>query len=144
MNPLVMLAVYFVLSNQGNSLGYRKPLQIGKLGIPPIGPSYFDTFKMELLVDRLHTMTDTLEKVNHLNQMRNIPFTRNNSLDRVQESVEAVRGLLAEQKAAKKLDKLSTTISGVKRLGDMQGLMSTMGPMLTMLTNQNDNGTENK
>jgi len=117
MNPLVLLAVYFVLSNQGNSLGYRKPLQISKLGTPPIGSSYFDTFKMELLLDHLHNMTNTLEKVNHLNQIRNIPFTKNNSLDRVQESVDAVRGLLAEQKAVKKLDKISTTISEVKRLG---------------------------
>ena len=102
-------------------------LGIGKLGIPPIkDPGYFDTFRMELLLDRLHNMTNTLEKVNHLNQMRGVPMNKDNSFDRIQESLEAVRGIMYNSKSSRKIDTLSNTLSGVKRIGDMQGIMTNM------------------
>ena len=138
MNPILILVVIFILSNEGKPLSHIKPPHIGKLGFPPIGPAYIDTFKMELLLDRLNSMTNTLEKVNHLNQMRNIPMTKSNSVDRIQESLDAVRGFLSDNKTGEKLDTISNTLSGVKKFGDMEGLMSTMGPILSLLTNQNE------
>lgn len=141
-NPLLVLALLYTLSNQGKPVRNTKSIQIAKLNAPPTGPSYIDTFKIELLLDRLHSMTNTLEKVNHLNQMRNIPLNRNNSLDRIQESIDTVRGFIADNKASKKLDNISNTISGVKKFGDMKGLMSTISPILTMLASQNENNDE--
>lgn len=141
MNPaLILAALLFLSQNQGKStLRLPPPLTAGSLGIPRIkDPGYFDTFRMELLLDRLHNMTSTLEKVNHLNRMKSVPINRNNSIDRVQESLEAVKGLLYAKKSVKKIDSISNTISNVKQLGDMKELMTNMGPILSMLSNKND------
>lgn len=155
MNPALIGIIIFLLSQgSGKGLGGILPSSgLGKLGISPgklgissgsLGipglkdPGYFDTFRMELLLDRLHNLTQTLEKVNHLNQMRGVPLNRDNSIDRIQESLEAVRGLLYTNKSTKQIDKLSNTLSGVKRIGDMQGIMTNMGPILSMLSNEND------
>ena len=141
MNPaLIFAALLFLSQNQGKpAFRLPPPPAAGKLGIPRIkDPGYFDTFRMELLLDRLHNMTSTLEKVNHLNQMRSVPSNRNNSIDRVQESLEAVKGLLYANKSTKRIDDLTNTLSNVKQLGDMKELVTNMGPILSMLSNKND------
>ncbi|HYE69530.1 MAG TPA: hypothetical protein VEA58_13015 [Anaerovoracaceae bacterium] len=141
MNPALIVAAVLYLSQNQGKLPFKlpSPSAIGKLGIPAIkDPGYFDTFKMELLLDRLHSMTSTLEKVNHLNQMRSVPLNKTNSIDRVQESLDAVKGLLYTNKSSKHIDSLSDTLSNVKQLGDMQGLMTNMAPILSMLSNKND------
>lgn len=141
MNPAMILAAVLFLSQSKGGLPLRLPgaPSAGKLGIPQIkDPGYFDTFRMELLLDRLHNMTDTLEKVNHLNQVRSVPLNSSNSIDRVQESLDAVKGLLYANKSTKNIDSLSNTLSNVKQLGDMKGLMTNMGPILSMLSNKND------
>lgn len=141
MHPaLILAAVLYLSQNKGNTpFRLPPPAVIGKSGIPPIkDPGYFDTFRMELLLDRLHNMTNTLEKVNHLNRMKSVPLSRNNSIDRVQESLEAVKGLLYANKSTKHIDSLANTLSNVKQLGDMQGLMTNMAPILSMLSNKND------
>ncbi len=142
MNPaLILAAVLFLSQNQGKSPFRMPPGVLGKSGIPPIrDPGYFDTFRMEMLLDRLHNMTTTLEKVNHLNQIKSVPLSRNNAIDRVQESLDAVKGLLYAnpRKSTKPLDNISNTLSNVKQLGDMQGLMTNMAPILSMLSNKND------
>jgi hypothetical protein len=141
MNPtLILLALLFLSQNQGK-MPFRLPPPpvMGKLGIPPIkDPGYFDTFRMEMLLDQLRNMTNTLEKVNHLNQLRSVPINRSNSIDRLQESLEAIKGLMYTNKSTKKLDSISNTLSSVKQIGDMQNIMSNMGPILSMLSNKND------
>lgn len=142
MNPaLIVAAVLFLSQNKGSSPFKLPPPSsiVGKAGIPSLkDPGYFDTFRMELLLDRLHNMTNTLEKVNHLNRIKGVPLTRDNSIDRVQESLDAVKGLLYANKSSKKIDTLSNTLSNVKQLGDMQGLMTNMAPILSMLSNKDD------
>lgn len=141
MNPtLILLALLFLSQNQGK-MPFRLPPPpvMGKLGIPPIkDPGYFDTFRMEMLLDQLRNMTNTLEKVNHLNQLRSVPINRSNSIDRLQESLESIKGLMYTNKSTKKLDSISNTLSSVKQIGDMQNIMSNMGPILSMLSNKND------
>lgn len=141
MNPaLILVALLFLSQNQGK-MPFRLPLPpvTGKLGIPPIkDPGYFDTFRMEMLLDHLRNMTNTLEKVNHLNQLRSVPINRSNSIDRIQESLEAVKGLLYANKSTQKLDSITNTLSSVKQIGDMQNIMTNMGPILSMLSNKND------
>ena len=144
MNPaLILAAVLFMSQNQGKSplasLRFPPPPVAGKMGIPPIkDPGYFDTFKMEMLLDRLHGMTDTLERVNHLNQLKGVPINRSNAVDRIQESLDAVKGFLYTNKSTKNLDSITNTLSNVKQLGDLQGIMTNMGPILSMLSNKND------
>lgn len=147
MNPALIVIAILILS-QGKSGGLTalsKPRvrisspKIGKssFGSPKI-PAYFDTFKMDLLLDRMHSVTNTLEKVNHLNQMRNIPMDKTNSLDRIQESLDAVRGLLYTNKSVKKLDNISSTLTGVKKFGDIENIMTNIGPILSAFSNQID------
>lgn len=141
MNPaLIAAAVLFLTQNQGKSNFRLPPPPItGKLGIPAIKDlEYFDTFRMELLLDRLHNMTNTLERINHLNQLKATPMTRSNSIDRIQESLDAVKGLLYTNKDTKQIDSISDTLSNVRQLGDMQGIMTNMAPILSMLSNKND------
>jgi hypothetical protein len=141
MNPaLILAAVLFLSQNQGGTpFRLPPPPPLGKLDLSGIkDPGYFDTFKMELLLDRLRGMTNTLEKVNHLNQMKNVPLDRNNSLDRIQESLDAVKGLLYTNKSSKNIDNLANTLSNVKQLGDVQSLMTNMAPILSMLSSKND------
>lgn len=137
MNPALLLTILLMFSNSGGSHG-QSPIRIGKLSMPPLGSGYIDTFRLELLLDRLHSMTSALENVNHLNQMRNIPLNKNNSLDRVQESLDAIRGLIYDQRSNKQIDMISSAVSNVKRISDMEGMMTTLGPILSMLSNQND------
>ncbi|WP_130861056.1 hypothetical protein [Bacilliculturomica massiliensis] len=140
MNPLLLLIVILIFSNNGRGRGPHPggafPLA-RQFNAPHI--DYFDTFKMELLLDRLRAITDALDKLNHLRQMQNLPPSRENSMNRIQDSVDAAKGFLADTKAAGQLDTISDTLSGVKQLGDMSGLISSMGPILSMLTAGNDN-----
>lgn len=138
MNPVLILIVILIFANPG---GTKKPLSSGvkAMGLKiPSAPAYFDTFKMELLLDRLHSMTNALEKVNHLTQVRNTPMTKSNSMDRIKDSLDAVRGFLSDNKTSNQLDNISNTLSGVQKIGDLDNLMATMGPILSMLTNNNE------
>ncbi|WP_324822363.1 hypothetical protein [Sinanaerobacter sp. ZZT-01] len=144
MNPLLLLIVFLIFSSGGKSNLKSKPYinipSIQKSFLSPFSISYFDTFKMELLLDRLRAITDALDKINHLNQMRTLPPSKENSINRIQESLDAAKGFLVDTKAEKKIDTLSNTISGVKQFQNMEGLLSNLGPILSMLNNnENDN-----
>lgn len=148
MNPAIALILLFVLGGPaGKGLPSHSPLPnfgglpplppLGKLRLP-MGPNYIDTFKIEMMLDRLHAMTNTLEKVNRLHQVQKLPPGKAPSIDRIQESLDAVRGFLADGKTGKQVDNLSSTISGVKKLGDMEGIMNALGPVLSMLNNSGE------
>jgi hypothetical protein len=132
MNPALILAALLFLS-RGNA-----PLRLPPRAASVKNPTYFDTFRLEMLLDRLHSMTDALEKVNHLNRLKNVPMTRGHSLDRIQESLEAVRSLLYTSKSSKKLDTISGALSGLKQLGDIPNIMTNIGPILSILSNRSD------
>ncbi|NLP30250.1 MAG: hypothetical protein GX363_03875 [Clostridiales bacterium] len=134
MNPVVILILLFVL---GNSSTKGKALPAFKMSRPPIRPGYIDTFKMELFLDRLHNMTNALEKINHLTQAQRVPTKKGGppSIDHVQESLDAIKGFLADGKTSRKVSQLSDTLSGAKKLGDMEDLISVMGPILSKLNN---------
>ncbi len=148
MNPLLLLIVFSIFSSGGPSTLKNNPyINIPSIRksflspfLSPLSSNYFDTFKMELLLDRLKAITEALDKINHLNQMRTLPPSRENSINRIQESLDAARGFLMDTDAEKKIDTLSNTISSVKRLQGMEGLMKNLGPILSMLDNgENDN-----
>lgn len=141
MNPLLLLIIILIFSNNGKNHSYipSSPISLGRSILPPIHLDYFDTFKMELLLDRLRTITEALDKLNHLRQIQSLPPSKETSMNKIQDSVDAAKGFLADTKAGSHLDTISDTLSGVKQLGDMSGLLSSMGPILAMLTSANDN-----
>lgn len=136
MNPLLILILILVFSNNRKSHGYipGSPFRLGRSPLLPMSFSYFDTFKMELLLDRLHTITEALEKLNHLRQIQHVPPSKESSMARIQDSLDAAKGFLADTKAQDRLDALSNTLAGVKQLGNMESLISSMGPILSMLS----------
>ena len=136
MNPILLLVVILILSNNNKHNTYipRGLFHSSRSSVPFMRLSYFDTFKMELLLDRLHAMTEALEKLNHLRQIQSLPPSKENTMVRIQDSLDAAKGFLADTKAAKQLDTISDTFSGVRQLGDMDQLISSMGPILSMLT----------
>ncbi|WP_027399595.1 hypothetical protein [Anaerovorax odorimutans] len=140
MNPILILIIILIFGNQG---GINKSISEGKVKAMnlkiPSPPTYFDTFKMELFLDRMHSITNALEKINHLNQVRQVPMNKSNYLDRIQDSLDAVRGFLSENKTSNQIDNISNTISGVKKFGDIENIMSTMAPIISMLTNNSEN-----
>jgi hypothetical protein len=103
----------------------------------PKAPAYIDTFKIELALDRLQSMTQAIEKINNLSRTQRIPEPKGKlaSVDRISDSLDAVRGFLSDGKQSQQVDTLSNTISGVKKLGSMDEIMSAMGPILSMLKN---------
>ena len=79
MNPLIILILVFVLKENGRNKPYiwRGPLVPG-LSVTHFmkdvleEPLYFDTFRMELVLDRLRDLTEMLEKVNRLSQINQL------------------------------------------------------------------------
>lgn len=135
MNPFTLSILLFVLGGPAGKKGIGSmPIKLPHL---PVGPNYIDTFKMELLLDRLHAMTNALDKVNHLNQVQKASVGKRGlpSIDHVQESLDAVKGFLADGKTSRQVDSLSSTLSGAKNLSEMGDLMQTMGPLMNMLKN---------
>lgn len=139
MNPLLILIVFLIASGGDRSSAFMPGPRPGlRFPAPPHFPSlrggYFDTFRMELLLDRMRTLTEALEKVNHLRQIEKLPPTKESSLSKIQDSVDAARGFLADTKAADRLDTLSQTISGARQLGADSELISSLAPLLSMLS----------
>lgn len=142
MNPALIIIAIFLISQDSREKPALPtiPSIIGKLGNSTSkNPVYFDTFQMELLLDRLHNMTNTMEKINRLNNLKNVPMNKSNYIDRIQESLDATRGLLYNSKSTKQIDSLTKSLSTVKKFGDMKGLMANIEPILSMLSNQEDN-----
>lgn len=123
MNPALIIILILVITNNSGSSSLKKK------------PNYFDTFKMELLVDRLRVLTSSLEKINNVKQISQQPIPKGGSMDRVHESLDVVKDLLADKKEGKQLDVISNTLAGVKQFGGIENLMATIGPLLSMLSN---------
>ena len=134
MHPLLLLFLVLSFSSSKN----KSPFSAAYIH-PPV---YFDTFRMELLLDRLHAVTEALEKLNHLNQVKTLPPTKENSINRLQDSLEAAKGFLADTKAEKQLDTISSTVSGLKQFGDMEQLFSNLAPILSMLSQKSSSNPD--
>ncbi len=143
MNPGLILILILALGPTGRAGGQSQRSLLPSIRTLrfPKGPAYIDTFKMELAIDRLHTMTDAIEKINHLRQLQRVPEPpkgKRPSFDKVQDSLDAVRGFLVDEKSSRQADSLSNTLSSVKKLGNLEELMSTMGPIMSMMGNKED------
>ncbi len=133
MNPRLILIMILLLGPTGG----RQKFPLGPIRLPsfPKSPPYIDTFRMEMILDRLHTMTGAIEKINRLGQAHKIPEPHKNlpSIDRVQDSLDAVKGFLVDGKHEDQVDHISNTLSQVKKLGDLEELVSLASPLLSMM-----------
>lgn len=133
MNPRLILILILLLGPAGGK--HKSPLKSLRIPSFPKSPPYIDTFRMEMILDRLHTMTGAIEKINRLGQAHKIPEPYKNapSIDRVQDSLEAVKGFLSDGKRGEQVENISNTLSEVKKLGDLEELISVAGPLLSMM-----------
>lgn len=144
MNPIIILVVALVLINGNGSSesGHSgsSPIKPFNMKIPPIAPPmppYFDTFKMELLLDKLRLLINSLEKINKVNQMSGTSESADGksvTIDKIHESLDAIKDLLADQKTGQHLNTISGALSGIKQFGDVENMMATLGPILSMLS----------
>ena len=136
MHPLVLLVLLLALQNGTSGHGYIwRPPTLPRLSISL--PAYFDTFRMELMLDRMRTLTDALDKVNHLRQLDRASG-RNNTVERLGQSLEVAKAFLADTKAERRIDQMSGAIDALRQVSDPSGLMAAAGPLLSELRNLKD------
>lgn len=138
MNPLLIATLLLIL----NPTGGIKKITPPSFRIPkfPKAPTYIDTFKMEMTLDRLRTMTEAIDKMNKLSQGQRVPEPKKTlpSMEKVQDSLDAVKGFLVDDKSEQQVEGLSSAISSIKKIGDIEELYSTMAPLISMLKNKTD------
>ena len=129
MNPLWLLVLVFALSDRGRKTPYIwRPPALPRLS--SMIPEYFDTFRMELMLDRMRTMTDALDKVNHLRQLNRTELDRGGTVERLSESIEVAKAFLADTKSQKKLEALSGAAQAAKQFTAPDGLLQNAGALL--------------
>ncbi len=136
MNPLLIVIVILILSESPSSPAGKLKRSFANSTRSLSFPPYFDTFKMELFLDKLSTLIYSLDKINNVNQMSKEETKMLPSMDRIHESLEAVKDLIADQKAGKQISTLANTLGGIKQMGGIENIIATMGPMMSMLSNQ--------
>ena len=115
MNPLT-LTLLFLLINQSGS---RETAARTSYLLPSPLNAAADSFQIELLLDRLHSLTDTLEKVNGLAHM-SVPSAE-------------IAGASPTSSASD-----SDSASGLKNIGYLSHMISKLGPILSTLANSVD------
>lgn len=100
-----------------------------RLSLP--SPAYFDTFRMEMMLDRMRTITDALDKMNHLRQIDRAAVDRAGAVERIGESLEVAKAFLADTKAERKIDTLSGIVAAAQQFTDPDSLMQNAGSLLS-------------
>jgi len=137
MHPLLLLALLFALRNGRANSGYIwRPPVLPRLSMP--FPTYFDTFRMEMMLDKMRTLTDALDKVNHLRQIDQSAAGRSNAMERIGESLEVAKAFLADTKAERKIDQMAGAVDTLRQVSDPSGWMAAAGPLLSGLGNLKD------
>jgi hypothetical protein len=134
MNPQLILILIIILGSKNKAV---KTLPAFRLPQPPKAPAYIDTFKMEMTLDRLKEITKAIETINQLNQKQKVPTPSKKSpppIDNIHQSLDAIKGLLSDGGSTKQVDSLSNAISGLKKMGNLDEVISVMGPIMSMLS----------
>ena len=115
MNPLTLTPLFLLINQSGSR---ETAARTSYLFPPPLNAAA-DSFQIELLLDRLHSLTDTLEKVNGLAHM-SVPSAE-------------IAGASPTSSASD-----SDSASGLKNIGDFSQMISKFGPILSTLANSVD------
>ena len=124
MNPLLLLLVLNFVDQKNN----RRYVS-----------SYFDTFKMEMLVDKLQVAINTLDKVNRLSQIMHEPRALNAPAQPVNaddsDSSPTAFPALFNNLNLSGLTQLAPLINQLGNLGDFKNISQNLGPIINMLSN---------
>lgn len=133
-SPLILLTLLFV-GNQTKHTGFPHNSTASIKQFSQIVPPYFDTFQMELMIDKLNDAVGVLEKINKINQLSMEPFTSKNTVHKIKQSVDSLKEIVPEGHIYDKLDSVSSVINTFSQFGNIQNLTKTLSPMLKMLSN---------
>ena len=131
MNPLTIIMLLSLISNKNGAVSKSSTrTSTLSIGNPPV----FDTFKMELLLDRLHQTVDTLERVNRVSQIAREPMNKSKGpelLDAIgaPPQIKQISELAQNFKLPDK-----GQASETQSMPDMSQLIQNIGPILQMLS----------
>lgn len=132
MHPLLLLTLLFVLKSRAENSSYLwRPPALPRL-FPPF-PTYFDTFRMELMLDKMRTLTDALDKVNHLRQIDQTASKQDSKMERIGESLEVAKAFLADSKSQRNLQRLTQATETLRRIGEPSEWIAAAGSLLSHL-----------
>ena len=123
MHPLLLLALVFSIKN-----GVSKVPYVWQLPSLPSYPTYFDTFQMELVLDKLKTLTVAMEKMNQLKRSQPVALEMGSMLERLGTSLEVAKAFLADTEVESKLDQIVGMLEVVKDFGDPKDILSMVEP----------------
>ena len=148
MHPLLVLVILFSVKN-----GIRRPSDrvyiwklpalpgISRLSFPKpedINLTYFDTFRMELFLDRMRNLTEGLEALNRLRQYGTVDTDAAGIVNRLEASLLAAKKFLADTRVETQIDQLSNIVETVRNLGNPEDWMEAMGPLLSGMVKMTD------
>ncbi|MFV0515902.1 MAG: hypothetical protein ACK5MV_00695 [Aminipila sp.] len=118
MNPIVVFALFMLLYQENNHF-----------------PNHFETFKLEKLLDKLNYTVESLDRINHLNELAHEPFVKGNIAHTIEDSIHTVKPLFPEGRSQQHLDTVESIVNSIKKVGNLQNMAQSLGPMLSMLNN---------
>lgn len=123
MNPIIIFFLFMLVYKEDNRF-----------------PNYYDTFKLEQLLEKLSFTITVLDKINHLNELAHTPLERGTVTHTLEDSIHTVKPLLPDGKPKYQLENVEALMSNVKKISDIQSTVETfapmVAPMLQMLGNQ--------
>lgn len=127
MNPIIIFILFILLYQDNNHF-----------------PNYYDTFKLEQLLDKLNFAVHSLDRINHLNELAHEPLEKGRIADTLEDSIHTVKPLLPEGKSQQSLESIASVIEGMRKIGGLQNMAQSLGPIMGMLNNlSGDSSSEN-
>lgn len=126
MNPIITFVLFMLLYQENNHF-----------------PNYFDTFKIEKVLDKVNHTVQSLDRINHLNELAHEPLVKGNLATTIEDSIHTVKPLFPDGKPQQHLDTVESILNSIKKVGGLQNMAQSLGPMMSILNNfsaPSDNG----
>lgn len=122
MNPLLILILFLLIYKENNKF-----------------PNYYDTFRLEKLLNELQFAVNSLDKINHLNHLAHNPLERGTIVPTIEDSIHTVKPLLPSSSTPSRyLDNIESFIGNIQKVGNMQNLLQTYGPLINQMLKEED------
>lgn len=117
MNPIITCVLFTLIYQENNNF-----------------PNHFDTFKLEQLLDKLNYTVNSLDRINHLNEIAHEPLVKGNLTHTIEDSIHTAKPLFREGKPKQQLDTIESVLESLKKLGGLQNMAQNLGPMLNAIS----------
>lgn len=127
MNPILILILFLLIYKDNNRF-----------------PNYYDTFRLEKLLEELQYTISSLDNINHLNELAHNPLERGKITHTLEDSIHTVKPLLPPgSKPTQHLSNLESIVGNIQKVGSMQNMIQTYGPLIKpMLEMMNNDGIQ--